>query len=821
MSAFQQDFRYALRGISRSPGFAAVAILTIGVGIGANTAVYSWMHGLLLNPLPGAANPDRVVAVENVASNGDPLTTSFLDYRDFRDRLQSFEQISAISAMTLSVGDETTVPVWGELVSGNYFDLMRVQPEIGRFFSGAERDDTQNVHAVAIISHSYWKNHYPSGKAVLGTTLRINRTPVTIIGVAPAAFQGSQSGLHYDLWLPATMYGELTHTGKWMLNDRNTRNFTMLARLKNGVTIDQARSETRALAARMAVLDADTNQGIGAEVLPMWKGHFTTQSTMLTPVTILFCASSLLLLIVCANLANLLLARATGRRREFSIRLAMGAAPSRLGQQLLTETLILAAAGACAGLVIASWLSGSLRWMLPRVAMPTFLQPNLGGGVLLFTTAVAFGVAILAGAGPAFAAAGSNVNEALKEGGRSGAAGLRTHWLRSPLMVSEVALAVVAIVGAGLFLKSFHQAREIHPGFDPDGVVLARFDIASVGYTDQQADAFCRRLRERLEQTPGVTAVSYDDAPPLGFVGGSWEQLDIEGYVPGRSENMKIQRDLVAPGYFELMKIPILSGRDFGLGDTATQLHDDPVRKVMIVNQEFARRFFANRDPIGRKVRGWGEWFTVVGVVGNIKYRQLTERPRPFAYVPIRQVYRPEYGLNFQVRTKGPLSQAIAAISRESAALDRAVLMFDGMPFTEYISASLYGLKVGAIFLNVLGGLAALMAALGLYSVMAYSVGQRTAEIGIRVTLGAKPVDTMRLVLREGLGLAFTGLVVGAAAAVALAGTLRAVLVSVSPADPAVFAGAAGLIVAIALLSSVIPAWRALRVSPTVALRSE
>jgi predicted permease len=821
MSAIQQDFRYALRGISRSPGFALVAILTIGVGIGANTAVYSWMHGLLLNPLPGAANPDRVVAVENVAANGDPLTTSFLDYRDFRDRLQSFEQISAIDTMTLSVGEETTQPVWGELVSGNYFDLMRVQPEIGRFFSGAERDDTQNAHAVVIISHSYWKNHYPGGKPALGTTLRINRTPCTIIGVAPAAFHGSQSGLHYDLWLPITMYGQLTHTDTWMLNDRNTRNFILLARLKNGVTVEQARSETRALAARMAVLDADTNQGIGADVLPFWKGHYTTQSLMLTPVTILLCASSLLLLIVCANVANLLLARATGRQKEFSVRLAMGAAPSRLGQQLLTETLILAVAGAGMGLVIASWLSGALRWMLPRVAMPTFLQSELGGGVLVFTTAIAIGVALLAGAGPAFAAAGSNVNEALKEGGRSGQAGVRTHWLRAPLMVAEVALAVVALVGAGLFLKSFHQAREIHPGFDPEGVVLARFDIRSAGYTPQEADSFCRRLRERLEQTPGVTAVSYEDTPPLGFVGGNWEQLEVEGYVPGRSENMKIDRDLVAPGYFELMKIPILAGRDFDLGDTATKLHNDPVRKVMIVNQEFVRRFFANRDPIGRKVRGWGEWFTVVGVVSNIKYRQLTERPRPFIYVPIRQVYRPEYGLNFLVRTKAPLSQAIAAISRESAALDRAMLMFDSTPFSEYISASLYGQKIGAILLNVLGGLAALMAALGLYSVMAYSVGQRTAEIGIRVTLGAKPMDTMRLVLREGLGLAFTGLVVGSAAAVLLARTLRAALVSVSPADPAVFAGAAGLIVAIALLSSVIPAWRALRVNPTVALRNE
>ncbi len=404
MSTFGQDLRYALRGLSRNRGFAAVAILTIGIGIGANTTVYSWIHALLLNPLPGAVEPDRVVAVETVAANGDPLTTSYLDYCDFRDHLQSFQDISAVQPATLAVGDETTQPVWGELVSGNYFDLMRVRPEAGRFFSGAERDDAQNAHAVAVISHSFWKSRYNLSNSAMGATLRINRTPFTIIGVAPPHFHGSQTGLDFDLWLPVTMYGQLNHTGTWMLRDRQTRNFTMLARLKPGVTIAHARAETRALAGRMAVLDADTNQGIGADVLPIWKGHFTPQSVLLAPVVILMGASGLLLLIVCANVANMLLARAMGRQKEFSIRLALGAAPARLGQQLLTETLILALAGAATGLAVASWLGGSLRWLLPRVASPAILQPELDGGVMLFTTAVAFAVAILAGAGPAVTA---------------------------------------------------------------------------------------------------------------------------------------------------------------------------------------------------------------------------------------------------------------------------------------------------------------------------------------------------------------------------------------------------------------------------------
>jgi predicted permease len=538
-------------------------------------------------------------------------------------------------------------------------------------------------------------------------------------------------------------------------------------------------------------------------------------------MAILSAAGVLLLLIVCANVANLLLARASVRRREFSVRLALGAAPARIGRQLLTETLLLAAAGAATGLVIASWLGGSLRWLMPKVASPAVLQPTMDTGTLLFTTAVAFAVAVLTGVGPALAASRSNVNDALKDGGRGSAPG-QSHWLRGPLVVSEVALAVIALVGAGLFLKSFRQAREIHPGFAPEGVALARFDLASSGYNARQADAFCRRLRESLERTPAVTAVSYDDSPPLGFYGYNWEGLEVEGYVPGRSENMKTARDLVSPGYFSLMKIPIVEGRDFTLADTATRLHDDPDHlKVMIVNQEFARRFFAGRNPIGRKVRGWGEWFTVVGVAGNIKWQHLTERTRPGIYVPIRQVYRPEYGLTFQVRTAGPVPAAMAAIRREAAAIDPAMMLFDSMPLPEYISASLYGQKIGATLLNVLGGLGLFMAALGLYSVMAYSVAQRTGEIGIRMTLGARPRDMLFLVLRQCLGLACLGLAIGWLAAAALARMLTAVLVSVSPADPTVYAGAAGIIVAIALLSAAIPAWRALRVDPMVALRCQ
>jgi predicted permease len=814
MNNLLRDLRYGLRTLARNPGFGAVAVLTIGIGIGASTTIFSWMRSMLLDPLPGAAQPERVVAIENTAPDGEPLTTSYLDFRDFRDNLHLVDFVTARAGNVFSVGDAPrTTQVWGEMVSGGFFDMLGVQPEAGRFFSGAERDDAQNAHSVVVISHSYWKAHYRLDPGAIGAMLRINRTPFTIIGVTPEGFHGTRSGLDYEMWMPLTMYGQLTHTGTWMLRDRNTRNFMMFARLGPGVTTEQARAEVQALANRMAVADADSNQGIGATVLPVWQSHFGTQSILLTPITILMGASGVVLLIVCANVANLLLARATRRLKEFSVRLAMGARPARLTQQILTETLLMAVAGSVCGLMLASLLGGALRWLLPGVARPVMLQPPLDGQVLAFTSALAFGVAILAGLAPALHASQANVNEMLKEGGRSGSSGAHSHRLRGLLVVSEVALAVVALVGAGLFLRSFQTARAMDPGFKPEGVALARFDFSTAGYDARQTDGFCRRLRERLEQQPGVTAVSYDDSVPLGFSGGNWETLEVEGYVPGRNENMKIYRDLVSPGYFELMKIPLMEGRDFDLQDDATS------QKVMIVNQEFVRRFAANRSVIGRKVHGWGEWFTIVGIAKDSKYHRVTESPQPYFYIPIRQIFRPEYGLTFQVRTSGSVNEAIAALRRESAAIDPAMTIFDAEPMTEYVAASLFGAKIAASLLSVLSGLGLLLAAIGLYSVMAYSVAQRIGEIGIRVTLGAQPRDIMRLVIQQGVTFALAGLVVGALVAAALARVVSAMLVGVGPADPVVYAAATGFTVLVALASAAIPAWRALRVDPAVALR--
>jgi predicted permease len=612
------------------------------------------------------------------------------------------------------------------------------------------------------------------------------------------------------------MYGQLTHTGDWMLRDRNTRNFTMLARLAKDVSIERARAEVQALGNRMAVADADTNQGVRATVLPVWQSHFGPQSVLLRPITILMGASGLVLLIVCANLANLLLVRATRRQKEFSIRVALGAGAGRLARQLFIETLLLALLGSVCGLLLANWLGGALEWLLPSVAGPTMLHPPLDFEVFAFTAASAFAVAIFACFVPALHTIRSNVSEMVKEGGRSAASsGLHSQRLRGLLVASEVALAALALVSAGLFLKAYQSARSSNPGFSPAGVVLAQFDFSSAGYTGQRTDDFCRRLRERLLRYPGVTAASYDDSAPLGFHGGNWEGLQIEGYVPGPNENMKIFRDLISPGYFELMKIPLLTGRDFDLRDDAKS------QKVIIVNQEFVRRFFGNRTAVGRKVHGWGEWFTIVGVAKQSKYHQVTERPQAYFYAPIRQIFRPEYGLRFYVRTSGSVTEAVTALRREAAVIDPSLTVFDAVPMTEYIAGSLFGARIAATLLSVLSGLALLLAAVGLYSVTAYVVAERTGEIGIRVTLGAKPVNILRLVIRQGMMFALSGLLAGSLAALALAPFAAAILDDVSPVDPLVYAAAAAFTVMVTLAAAAVPAWRALRVDPMGALRAQ
>jgi predicted permease len=800
----------------KSPGFTLVAVLTLAVGIAASTTIFSWIDTVLLRPIPGVANGHELLSFESLTPNGDFMTSSYPDYRDHRDHLKLLAGLAMVRPDPLSIGEEDHAErIWGELVTGNYFAVLGVRPAFGRFFSPEEYGDKQGGYPVAVIGYGLWKRRFRADPGAIGSTIRVNRQQLTIIGVAPPEFRGTMPGLAFETWIPLMMAPQLNTMPEWMLRDRHTRNLLGLARPKPGVTIQQANAEVAALAVQLAKEHPDVSEGVGATLLPVWRSHSGAQSLLLAPLAILMAVCGLVLLIVCANVANLLLARATARQKEFGVRLALGAGRGRLVRQLLTESLLLALMGGLLGGLLALWMAQALGLLVPATNIPIAMDVQMNGDIFAFTMLLCVAACVVSGMAPALHTVRADLNDTLKDGGRSGSAGQGSRRLRSLLVVSEVALALVAIIGAGLFARSFQLARQIHPGFDPSHILVSNLSLSSAGYAVPDRKQFCYRLRERLEKQPGIAGVTYADYVPLGFDAGSWEELEIEGYEKDRAENMQLYRNVVAPGYFKVVGIPLLDGRDFTERDDLSE----PVKRVMIVNETFARRYFGGGYPIGRKVHGWGEWFTVVGVVKDSKYHKPNEAPQPYFYVAFKQVYRADLMVAVYVRAVGDPNQALGTLRREVHAMDPNVSVYDAVPLTEYMSASLFVQKIAAWLLGVLGAVALVLAAVGLYSVMAYSIMQRTQEIGIRVALGARSSDVVGMVLRDGMGLTAAGLLVGVLAAVAVTRLVSGLLVNVSATDPLIFGGAALFLAVVALVASGVPAIRAARTDPNSALR--
>jgi predicted permease len=820
MPTILKDVRFGLRILRRSPWFTAIVVLTLGLGIAVNTTVFSWIDSVLLHPFPGVGDPHELALIETVTPTGEFLVnTSYLDYRDYRDTLQLVSGVALGRFTPLSVGaDGKTARAWAELVSANYFDVLKVKPVLGRVFLAEERGEQEGGAAVAVISFGMWQTRFGGDPKVLGKTIRLNRHELTIIGVAPREFHGSLAGVVYDVWIPVTMATAMG-TGDGTLHYRGTRDETStIVRLKPGVTIEQARAEVAALGRRLAAAYPATNRGVELTVTPLWKGHLGAQGMLLQPLRILMALSLLLLLIVCANVANLLLARAVSRQREFGIRLALGARRSRLAMQLLIETLVLAAGGAVVGVTLVLWMGQSLLLLVPIADIPL----DLGGGLSLptlgFTLLIAVVATLLSGTVPALLIARSGLNETLKEGGRSGGAGADSHRLRGLLVVSEMALAMMALIGAGLFYRSFRNASGIQPGFDRTNISVSQFYLSNAGYSAEEQRDFCRMLRERLESKPGVIGVTYSDVVPMATASGAgstpWGQIDVEGYAPAPNEQMMIHRTTVPPGYFQLLGIRMLEGRDFTERDSA----EAPT--VIIVNETFANRFFHGRNSIGRKVRIGDRQAVVVGLVKDSKYHTPIEGPTPFFYIPFRQWFAP--GLNFSVfiKTTGDPLRMTPLLRREALALNQDAV-FSTRSLADATTGSLFAQHVAASLLGVVGGISLLLAAIGLYSVMSYAVSQRTQEMGIRMALGAQPGDVLGLVLKEGFRLIVPGLVAGSVMALAAARIVGGMLVHVSASDPLTFASAAAFLGLVAGLASYLPALRATRVEPMVALRNE
>jgi predicted permease len=812
-----RDFRFGLRVLTSSPAFAAVAILTLGLGIASTTTVFSWIDSVLLHPYPGTERSQELAAVEMItkgAPNGGSAI-SWPDYRDFRDRLKGISGMVVRRQCAFTLGDSPRAQLaWGELVSGNYFEVLGVRPAMGRVFTHEEAGDKPGAYPVAVISARLWKSYFHSDPAIVGKTMRVNRHSLTIAGVVPGEFRGTSPVMQYEFWIPVTMAAVLGELPETTFGDRGDRGMLdAMCRLRAGVPMRQASAEAAALAASLAAANPKTNRGVGATIVPTWEAHNGVNELLRAPLTILLAVSFVVLLIVCANVANLLLARSVGRQREFGIRFALGAGRMRVARQVLTETLVLSAAGAGAGLLMLLWMQGSLVSMVPNVGLPITTSNALNGRILGYTALACVAAALISGASPALFVFRSNLNEVLKEGSRSDTAGAASRRTRGVLVMAEVALATVALVGAGLFVRSFQNLRAINPGFDARNVLFGRFFIETAGYTGEQIEQFSARLKERMLGSSEVEAASYTDFVPLSTTAGPWNYVQVEGYTPAPGESPAVNRALVAPDYFATMRIPILEGRDFNARD---ERKGEP---VMIVNEAFAKRYFHGQSPLGRKVRAAGKWCRVVGLAKDSKYFSPGEAASPHFYVAFQQFYQGSPELYFLVRTASRPVQAIPLLRRAVSEIDSNASGFHAMPLGEYTEVGTFGQKVAASLMGVLGLMCLLLAAMGLYSVMAYTVSQRIPEIGIRMAMGARPWNVIAMVVGQGMGLAAAGMTVGTVAAFATTRLVASMLFRVDASDPTTFVLAGAFLGGVALFATWLPAFRATRVDPMSALR--
>ena len=814
MHGLYEDLRYAVRVLRGSPGFTAVAVITLALGIAANATVFGWIDTLLLHPFPGVTAGRQLVELETVSPTGEYSTTSYRDYRDYRDRLRSFSGLAASLFNPFTVGPVNGPRrVFGEYVSGNYFTVLGVSPVRGRAFLSSEFADSAGAFPLTVVSYQLWQSLLHGDPNAVGRTIRVNRHELTVIGVAPPEFRGTMPAMAIDMWIPITMAPQLNGQGNWLLEGRSARQMWITGRLNPGVSIEQANAEVEASSRHLAEESPRTSKGFHEIVLPVWKAHFGVQVVLLAPLRILMAVCFALFLIVGANLANLQLARATARRRELSVRMALGATGGRLMRQLLTESLLLAAMGALAGIPIASWLGRSLLWLMPPVGFPIQFDFSLNADTLGFTVLLCCAGALLTGLALAIHPVRGGLMDALKEGGRSGTAGVGQNRTRSLLVVSEVALALVALVGTALATRSFQAARAIRPGFDAHDVLFAKYHLDTFAPDDASRTQFCLRLRDRVSALPGIAAVSFSDDVPLELGTRSVTDITVEGYTPGPNEQAGIASAIVAPHYFDVLRIPLIEGRDF------TEWDDGAHAPVVMVNHAFAQRYYKGGSPVGRRIRADGPWATIVGEVADSKYRRLTEPQTPYAYTPYRQTNGGQFWMAFFIRTSGPSNGFISAIRREATAIDANAGVSEIVPFKDEIAGAVYAQRVAAALLGVLGAVSLLLAALGIYSVLAFSVSQRQHEFGIRLALGAKPWDVLGLVLRRGLALTAAGIALGVFISAFATRATADLWVGVKPDDPLMIAGSAIFLSVVAFLASYLPARRATQVDPMITLR--
>jgi predicted permease len=811
VSGLLVDIRQALRGLRANPGFTAVAVLTLALGIGANATILSWIRATLLDPIPGVSGTGDLVTLQRGERSTTPIPPlSYPDYRDLRQRTGSFSGLIGHhdDVVTLT-GGARPERRWGALVSANYFDVLRARPALGRFFL-PEEEGAEGAAPVVVLSHDLWRNRFGSDPEALGRTLEINRQPFTVVGVAPPGFRGAKPGLRTDLFAPLTMKRQVW--GGASLEERGNAWVNVLGRLRPGVDAARAERETD-LAMRSLVADfPDAHRGPNQISLdPLWRSPFGANVFLYTTLPVLLALAAVVLILACANVANLQLVRFVSRRREVAVRLSMGATRGQLVRQMLVESLVVALAGGVLAVFLAASGSKTLGDFVPPTDVPIVLDGRVDEWVLLVTLALATASGVLFGVLPALRASNLSPAEVLKEEATRSSGGPHRGRLSGALVVAQLALSVVLLVAGGLFIRSVQKARDVHPGFDADGVLLASFEASpATGYTADTALALQRAVLDRVEALPGVESATIADWVPM-TVSAPTSEVEVDGYVPREHESRDLRRAYVGPGYARAMRIRLAAGRDFTRLDGAEQ------EPVAIVNQAFADRYWPGLDPLGRRLRADGRWHSVVGVTENTTYLKAGEAPRPVLYLPALSRWR--FGTILHVRVAGDPGAAAPLVVDAVHALDPDLPVFNVTTLRASVAFATIFERLAATFVGAFGAIALALASLGIYGVIAYSTRQRTQEIAIRMAMGASASDVVRLVMSRGVRLTLLGLALGLAGSVAMAGLLRTHLYGVSPLDPATFGGVALLLAAVALAASYVPARRATRVEPSEALR--
>ena len=824
METLWQDLRYGARMLLKRPGFTFVAVLSLALGIGANTSIFAIVDGFLWRPFP-VEDPDRLVGVFTTdPKNPGFLPTSTLNYEDFRDQNQVFTGLAAygFAPLDLTHGGETE-RIFGLQVTANYFDVLGVRFSHGRGFL-PEEGKALGSEPVVVLSYALWQNRFGGDLNLLGQSVTLNHAPYTVVGIAPQKFTGTIPAITPDVWVPYTMRDHLLPAFAWLAESRRGLWLNLLGRLKPDISLEKARAGMQTLARQLEQQYPEANEGRSVELTTLAEARANPTGAAQNPIPLiaglLLAIVGVVLLIACANVANLLLARAASRQKEIAVRLAMGATRIRLLRQLLTESMLLSLLGGIAGLLVAFWATDLLLAFQPQGGfVPLNLDASINFRVLGFTLFVSLLTGLVFGLAPALQTSRPDIHESLKEGGRQAAEGAGRGRLRSLLVVAEVALAAVALIGAGLFVRSLNNAMAIDPGFRSENIVTMNLDVSLQGYEPVRGQEFYRQLQERLQTVSGVESVTLASRLPLGF--GLQRTVILEGQVSSEDDRgVLVNVNYVEPGYFDTLDIPLMRGRKFEVFDDA----DSP--RIAIINQTMARRFWPGQEALGKRFQfptgrdaERTAMIEVVGIARDSKYVTLGEDPIPFAYIPFRQEYTP--AMTLFLHTAADPAGIMPMVRREVRAMDAGLPIFNVQPLTQQIGNSLFLARMGAWLLGVFGLLALLLASVGIYGVISYSVSQRTHEIGIRLALGAQRADILKMVLRQAMVLILLGMAIGMAVAFAATRLIVSLLYGVSAADPVIFAGIALLLAVVALLACYVPARRAMRIDPLVALRYE